>query len=105
MGRSAARCAAWLAATLLGCGAAWAQVDINHATEAELDGIRGIGPATTRRILQERERQPFKDWADLVARVRGVGRASAASFSAQGFTVNGLPYVPAPAASSAAPGG
>jgi len=105
MGRSAARCAAWLAVTLLGCGAAWAQVDINHATEAELDGIRGIGPATTRRILQERERQPFKDWADLVARVRGVGRASAASFSAQGFTVNGLPYTPAPAASSAAPGG
>jgi hypothetical protein len=40
-----------------------------------------------------------------VARVRGVGRASAASFSAQGFTVNGLPYAPAPAASSAAPGG
>jgi len=94
-----------LSAALLCSGAAFAQIDINTATEAELDGIRGIGPATTRRILDERARQPFKDWADLVARVRGVGRASAASFSAQGFTVNGLPYAPAPAASSAAPGG
>ena len=105
MGRCAAGLLVWLAGALLGCGTAWAQVDINHASEAELDGIRGIGPATTRRILQERERRPFTDWADLVARVRGVGRASAASFSAQGFTVNGLPYAPAPAASSAAPGG
>lgn len=106
MGRCAAGLLVWLAGALLGCGTAWAQVDINHASEAELDGIRGIGPATTRRILQERERRPFTDWADLVARVRGVGRASAAGISNQGFTVNGQPYPQAPTstASSAAPG-
>lgn len=99
----AARCAVLLAPALLWCGAALAQVDINRATEAQLDSIRGVGPATTRVILQERERQPFKDWADLVARVRGVGKASAARFSEQGFTVNGLPYaLPHPPAPSAA---
>ena len=93
----------FLSAALVCSGAAFAQIDINTATEAELDGIRGIGPATTRRILDERARQPFKDWADLVARVRGIGKTSAAKFSAQGFTVNGEPYAkeraeaPAPA--------
>lgn len=81
-----------LAATLLCCGAAFAQADINSATEAELDGIHGVGPATTRRILQERERAAFKDWADLIARVRGIGKASAARISEQGFTVNGQPF-------------
>jgi competence protein ComEA len=92
VGRVGARRACLLACALLWCSAALAQVDINSASEAQLDGIRGVGPATTRRILAERERQPFKDWADLVARVRGIGRTNAANFSAQGFTVNGQPY-------------
>ncbi|MGP1630012.1 MAG: ComEA family DNA-binding protein [Giesbergeria sp.] len=92
-----------LTAALLWSSSALAQVDINTASEAQLDSIRGVGPATTRRILQERERQPFKDWADLVARVRGIGSASAARFSAQGFTVNGQPYgAPHAAASTSA---
>ena len=82
-----------LAAGLLSSASALARVEINTATEAQLDGIRGVGPATTRRILQERERQPFQDWQDLVARVRGIGAASAARFSEQGFTVNGQAYV------------
>ncbi|AVO40285.1 ComEA family DNA-binding protein [Simplicispira suum] len=90
-----------LSAALLCSGTAFAQIDINKATEAELDAIRGVGPATTRRILTERAHQPFKDWADLVARVHGIGRASAASFSAQGYTVNGQPYAGARTAASA----
>ena len=96
------RCACLLMPALLWCGSALAQIDINHATEAQLDSIRGIGPATTRVILQERERQPFKDWADLIARVRGIGKISARRFSEQGFTVNGQayasPHLPASAA-------
>lgn len=95
--------AAAVAAAMLWCCSAFAQVDINKATEAELDGIRGIGPATTRRILQERARQPFADWSDFVARVRGVGAASAARFSDQGYTINGQAYARArPAASNPA---
>lgn len=68
--------------------------DVNQATEAQLDGLRGVGPATTRRILQARAQRPFTDWADLILRVRGIGQVSAAHFSAQGFVVNGAPYVP-----------
>ena len=63
-------------------------LDINRATEAELDSINGIGPAMSARILQQRASAPFTDWADLIARVPGVGAASAQRFSEQGLTVN-----------------
>ena len=66
---------------------AWA-LEINHATEAELDGLRGLGPAFTRRILSERDIRPFTDWPDLMRRVSGMGRLTAQKLSAQGLTVN-----------------
>jgi competence protein ComEA len=56
---------------------AYAAVDVNQASEAELDGIKGIGPAMSARILQEREKAPFKDWADLIERVQAFGRGPA----------------------------
>ena len=65
--------------------------DINTATEAELDSIRGIGPATSRRILAEREKGPFRDWPDLMARVKGIHQTTASRYAAQGLTVNGQP--------------
>lgn len=78
----------WAIAALL-CAATSFAADINKATEAELDGVRGIGPATTARILEERKKGPFKDWNDLIDRVKGVGPANAARFSKDGLTVNG----------------
>ena len=36
--------------------AAFAAVDVNKATEAQLDGIKGIGPATTKQIISERKK-------------------------------------------------
>ena len=66
---------------------AWA-LDVNHATEAELDGLRGVGPAFTRRILAERSLRPFADWPDLMRRVSGMGGVTAQKLSAQGLTVN-----------------
>jgi competence protein ComEA len=66
---------------------AWA-LDVNHATEAELDGLRGLGPAFTRRILAERSLRPFADWPDLMRRVSGMGGVTAQKLSAQGLTVN-----------------
>ena len=50
---------------LLSMAAAWAQVDVNKADAAALDSIRGLGPAKTKAILEERKKGEFKDWADL----------------------------------------
>jgi competence protein ComEA len=75
---------------------AWA-VDANTATEAELDGVKGLGPSQTARILQAREQTPFKDWADFMARVKGIKPPTAAKLSHHGLTVNAQPYT-APAA-------
>lgn len=86
-----------LVATLLAT-ATWAAVDVNTATEAELDGIKGIGPGLSGRILEERKSAPFKDWADFIGRVGGVGNKSAVNFSKEGLTVNGKKYSAAAAA-------
>jgi len=68
---------------------AFAAVDVNKATQAELDSIKGIGPAIATKILDERKKGNFKDWPDLVNRVSGVGDGNAAKFSTEGLTVNG----------------
>lgn len=71
---------------------AMAAVDINKATEAELDSIKGIGPATSQVIVSERKKGDFKDWSDLLLRVKGIGEARATKLSAEGLTVGGVPY-------------
>lgn len=69
---------------------AWAQVDVNKADQAALDGIKGIGPATSKAILEERKKGGnFKDWNDFQNRVKGVGEKSAEKLSQAGLTVNG----------------
>ncbi|MFZ5488088.1 MAG: ComEA family DNA-binding protein [Pseudomonadota bacterium] len=67
-------------------------VELNRASEAELDGLKGIGPALSRRILEARDQGPFQDWNDFLGRVTGVGPRSAARLSAEGLTVNGQPF-------------
>lgn len=69
----------------------WA-LEVNNATEAQLDGLRGLGPSQTARILQAREAGPFKDWADFMARVKGIKAPTATKLSAQGLTVGGTTY-------------
>ena len=64
-------------------------LEINQATEAELDSLRGLGPAFTRRVLSARSQQPFKDWPDLMRRVSGMGPRVARKLSEQGLTVQG----------------
>lgn len=56
----------------LGSGAAHA-LDANTASADELRTIRGIGPATAARIVEARQREPFRDLDDLRSRVRGIG--------------------------------
>jgi competence protein ComEA len=50
-----------------------AVLDLNAATQAELETLPGVGPATAQRILAERERRGgFKTVQDL-RRVAGIG--------------------------------
>jgi len=70
----------------------WA-LDINQASEAELDGLRGLGPAFTRRVMAERDIRPFTDWPDLMRRVSGMGRVTAGKLADQGLTVSGQALV------------
>lgn len=82
-----------LAATaLLLSLSSFAAVDVNKANAAELDGIKGIGPSLSGKILKERNKGNFKDWPDLMHRVSGMGEKSSVKFSAQGLTVNGNDY-------------
>ncbi len=69
-----------------------ATVDINQASVADLDAIKGIGPAVSSRILDERQKGRFKDWGDFIARVKGIGAGNAARFASEGLVIDGLGY-------------
>jgi len=72
-------------------------IDANTASQAELESIKGIGPAISQKIIDERGKGKFKDWNDMVDRVKGVGDKNAATFSQSGLTVNGSAFAGAPA--------
>ena len=90
-------------AVMLYAAVCFAAVDANKATAAELDSIKGIGPSISSKILDERKKSNFKDWADFISRVKGLGETNAAKFSAEGLTVNGAAFKAAAAAPAAAP--
>ncbi len=96
-----------LLATVLALSAsfAFAAVDVNKANQAELETIKGVGPAMSAKILEARKAGAFKDWPDLAERVKGIGSGNSAKFSRDGLTVNGAAYTatttPAPAARAA----
>jgi competence protein ComEA len=78
---------------------AFAQVDVNKADQAALDGVKGIGPKTSKTIIDERKKGGnFKDWADFEKRVKGVGEKNSTKLSQAGLTVNGQAKPNAPAA-------
>lgn len=72
--------------------AAHAGVELNKADQAALEGVRGIGPGLSAKLLEERKKGAFKSWDDVIDRVRGVGPANAAKLSSAGLTVNDAPY-------------
>jgi len=82
-----------------------AAVDVNKASAAELDSVKGIGPSLSGKIVDERKKSNFKDWPDFISRVKGMGDKNAAKFSSEGLTVNGASLkgdAPAAAAAKAA---
>ena len=50
------------------------KVSINTASSRTLERLPGIGPATAKRIIEERSRRPFTS-VDDVQRVKGIGPA------------------------------
>jgi competence protein ComEA len=78
-----------IATLVASTGFAFAQVDINKADAAALDGVKGVGPSMSKAILDERSKGEFKDWADFQKRVKGVGDKKAAKLSEAGLQVNG----------------
>ena len=83
---------------------AFAAVDVNRASQAELETVKGIGPGLSTKILEARKTGDFKSWADMVDRVSGVGPGNASRFSQNGLTVAGSAYdsstAPAPKAAA-----
>ena len=82
-------------AMLFAAAAAFAAVDVNKADQAALESVKGIGTKVSTRILDERKKGQFKDWADLMARVKGIKGGAAVRLSKEGLTVNGASYGPA----------
>ena len=78
---------------LLYAAASFAAVDVNKATAAELDAVKGIGPSTSKTIVDERKKHgDFKSWEDFISRTKGIGETKAATLSKEGLTVNGAEY-------------
>jgi competence protein ComEA len=90
-----------LAALLASFGHAFAAVDVNTANEDALRGIKGIGPARAKAILDERTAHgPFKDPADLGKRVKGMGGHTIERLQSEGLAVG--PAGPQTSASASA---
>jgi competence protein ComEA len=85
-------------------GQAFAAVDVNTANEDALRGIKGIGPAKAKAILDERASHgPFKDAADLSKRVKGLGGHTVEKLQGEGLAVGPAKADAARAQAKAAP--
>jgi len=79
-------------ALVFSIGSAWAAVDVNTANADALRGVKGIGPAKAKAILDERQAHgPFKDANDLSTRVKGMGGKTVQRLEAEGLTVGAAP--------------
>lgn len=55
---------------------AFAEVNLNTATQAELEAVKGIGPAKAKAILAYRTKNGAFKSVDDLAKVKGFGKAS-----------------------------
>jgi competence protein ComEA len=87
---SLAKALAFSALLLLGSlGIAAAQsINVNTATQSELESIKGIGPAKAKTIIAERlDGGHFQDANDLQKRVRGIGMKSVEKMVDNGLSI------------------
>ncbi len=63
-------------------------LDVNAATQTQLQSMRGVGPRTAQIIVDERTRAGrFESLEDLSDRVRGIGRKRLQALQAAGLRV------------------
>jgi competence ComEA-like helix-hairpin-helix protein len=76
-------------ALFVGAGAVLASpINVNTATQSELESIKGIGPAKAKTIIAERlDGGHFQDANDLQKRVRGIGMKSVEKMVDNGLTI------------------
>ena len=74
---------------ITGSGATYASpINVNTATQTELESIKGIGPAKAKTIIAERlDGGHFQDANDLQKRVRGIGMKSVEKMVDNGLTI------------------
>jgi len=83
----AAALSATLAFTSLGVAIA-SPINVNTATQSELESIKGIGPSKAKTIIAERlDGGHFQDANDLQKRVRGIGMRSVEKMVDNGLTI------------------
>ena len=65
-------------------------VNVNTASQSELESIRGLGPSKAKAIIAEREKGgAFYDSYDLQSRVRGIGERSVSRLMENGLKIEG----------------
>ncbi len=63
-------------------------INVNTATQSELESIKGIGPSKAKTIISERtDGGHFQDANDLQKRVRGIGMKSVEKMVDNGLTI------------------
>ena len=68
--------------------AAATPINVNTATQSELESIKGIGPSKAKTIIAERlDGGHFQDANDLQKRVRGIGMRSVEKMVDNGLTI------------------
>ena len=76
-----------LAVSALGVAIA-SPINVNTATQSELESIKGIGPSKAKTIITERlDGGHFQDANDLQKRVRGIGMRSVEKMVDNGLTI------------------
>lgn len=77
-----------IAVASMSLGVIASPINVNTATQSELESIKGIGPAKAKTIIAERlDGGHFQDANDLQKRVRGIGMRSVEKMVDNGLTI------------------
>jgi len=85
-----------IALVFLFTGTAFAAVNINTASQAELESLQGIGPAKAKAIIEHREKSGTFASVDDLAKVSGIGQGTIKQLR-DAVTVEGEKATEAPA--------